>query len=99
MVGVAMSKPDWAERLQRTFSRKYEQGYAKGYSLGISFGINSAFDRFREKEKSFQFMQERAFEHGQKMGRIREQERIIKLLARLYPDVDWDLALIKGENK
>lgn len=25
-----MSKPDWAERLQRTFSRKYEAGYAAG---------------------------------------------------------------------
>ena len=28
-----------------------------------------------------------------------ERERIIKLLARLYPDVDWDLALDNGENK
>ena len=27
-----------------------------------------------------------------------ERERIIKLLARLYPDVDWDLALSKGEK-
>ena len=105
-----MNKPDWAERLQRTFSRKYEQGYAKGYSLGISFGVNSAMSRFREKEKSFQFMQERAFEHGQEMGRVRERERIIKLLERLWektqgtdlpavvvlPDA---IALIKGENK
>ena len=33
-----------------------------------------------------------------KQGAEAERERIIKLLARLYPDVDWDLALIKGEK-
>jgi hypothetical protein len=104
-----VSKPDWAERLQRTFSRKYEQGYAKGYSLGISFGVNSAISRFREKEKTFQFKQERAFEHGQEMGRIRECERIIKLLEKANSSKTHSasngcglcqaIALIKGENK
>ncbi len=27
-----MSKPDWAERLQRTFKRKYQQGYQDGWN-------------------------------------------------------------------
>lgn len=29
----------------------------------------------------------------------KERERIIKLLARLYPDVDWDLAFSTGEQE
>jgi len=39
---------------------------------------------------------------GVREGRKSERERIIHLLARIYPNVDWDLTLqphIKGENK
>jgi len=38
-----MSKPDWAERLQRTFKRKYDLGYAEGHIVGWNegFGIGS----------------------------------------------------------
>lgn len=32
------TKPDWAERLQRTFSRKYIAGWKKGLSLGLLYG-------------------------------------------------------------
>lgn len=28
-----MSKPDWAERLQRTFNRKYEAGFQDGTDM------------------------------------------------------------------
>lgn len=27
-------KPDWAERLQRTFKRKYQAGWLDGYNVG-----------------------------------------------------------------
>lgn len=30
-----MSKPDWAERLQRTFKRKYDEGYSDGLAAPI----------------------------------------------------------------
>lgn len=34
-----MSKPDWAERLQRTFKRKYNMGYADGHLKGWNEGF------------------------------------------------------------
>jgi flagellar biosynthesis/type III secretory pathway protein FliH len=34
-----MSKPDWAERLQRTFKRKYDLGYAEGQKAGWNDGF------------------------------------------------------------
>lgn len=34
-----MSKPDWAERLQRTFKRKYDLGYAQGHLAGWNEGF------------------------------------------------------------
>lgn len=34
-----MSKPDWAERLQRTFQRKYDLGYAEGHKAGWNEGF------------------------------------------------------------
>jgi flagellar biosynthesis/type III secretory pathway protein FliH len=34
-----MSKPDWAERLQRTFKRKYDLGYAEGHIVGWNEGF------------------------------------------------------------
>lgn len=35
-----MSKPDWAERLQRTFKRKYNKGYADGHLKGWNEGFD-----------------------------------------------------------
>ena len=37
-----MTKPDWAERLQRTFKRKYDLGYDEGFSAGSSKAIHEA---------------------------------------------------------
>ena len=41
-----MTKPDWAERLQRTFKRKYDIGYAdghlKGWNEGFEIGTKKA---------------------------------------------------------
>jgi flagellar biosynthesis/type III secretory pathway protein FliH len=34
-----MIKPDWAERLQRTFQRKYDLGYHEGYRVGYDEGF------------------------------------------------------------
>jgi flagellar biosynthesis/type III secretory pathway protein FliH len=34
-----MSKPDWAERLQKTFKKKYQQGFDEGYSKGYTEGF------------------------------------------------------------
>lgn len=34
-----MDKPDWAERLQRTFKRKYDLGYAEGHKVGWNEGF------------------------------------------------------------
>lgn len=34
-----MSKPDWAERLQRTFKRKYEEGFNAGVTQGWNDGF------------------------------------------------------------
>jgi flagellar biosynthesis/type III secretory pathway protein FliH len=34
-----MTKPDWAERLQRTFKRKYDLGYHEGYQIGYDEGF------------------------------------------------------------
>jgi hypothetical protein len=39
-----MSKPDWAERLQRTFKRKYEEG-VKAERLRILEGIQKIEDQ------------------------------------------------------
>lgn len=36
-----MTKPDWAERLQRTFKRKYDIGYAEGQKSGYDEGFMS----------------------------------------------------------
>ena len=36
-----MTKPDWAERLQRTFKRKYELGYHEGQKVGYDEGFMS----------------------------------------------------------
>ncbi len=33
------NKPDWAERLQRTFKRKYDRGYEDGYNKGWNEGF------------------------------------------------------------
>lgn len=37
-----MTKPDWAERLQRTFQRKYNDGVKTGYDAGYSLGYITA---------------------------------------------------------
>ena len=34
-----MTKPDWAERLQKTFKRKYDLGYHDGYKIGYDEGF------------------------------------------------------------
>jgi flagellar biosynthesis/type III secretory pathway protein FliH len=34
-----MNKPDWADRLQRTFKKKYQQGFDEGYSKGYGEGF------------------------------------------------------------
>jgi flagellar biosynthesis/type III secretory pathway protein FliH len=34
-----MTKPDWAERLQKTFKRKYDLGYHEGYKIGYDEGF------------------------------------------------------------
>lgn len=34
-------KPDWAERLQRTFNRKIQQGYDKGHAIGWNEGFET----------------------------------------------------------
>jgi flagellar biosynthesis/type III secretory pathway protein FliH len=36
-----MTKPDWAERLQRTFKRKYDIGYADGHLKGWNEGFDT----------------------------------------------------------
>lgn len=33
-----MTKPDWAERLQRTFTRKFAEGYKLGFDHGQQLG-------------------------------------------------------------
>lgn len=35
------NKPDWAERLQRTFKRKYDKGYAHGHLKGWNEGFET----------------------------------------------------------
>jgi len=34
-----MTKPDWAERLQRTFKRKYDLGFHDGQRVGYDEGF------------------------------------------------------------
>jgi len=36
-----MTKPDWAERLQRTFKRKYDLGFHDGQKIGYDEGFMS----------------------------------------------------------
>ena len=36
-----MTKPDWAERLQRTFKRKYDLGFHEGQKIGYDEGFMS----------------------------------------------------------
>jgi hypothetical protein len=36
-----MTKPDWAERLQRTFKRKYDLGFYEGQKIGYDEGFMS----------------------------------------------------------
>jgi flagellar biosynthesis/type III secretory pathway protein FliH len=36
---MTKNKPDWAERLQRTFKRKYDAGYEDGYKVGWDEGF------------------------------------------------------------
>jgi flagellar biosynthesis/type III secretory pathway protein FliH len=36
-----MTKPDWAERLQRTFKRRYDMGYAEGHLKGWNEGFDT----------------------------------------------------------
>lgn len=36
-----MTKPDWAERLQRTFKRKYDIGYSEGHLKGWNEGFGT----------------------------------------------------------
>jgi hypothetical protein len=47
-----MTKPDWAERLQRTFKRKYDLGYADGqlagYDEGFLLGSKKAIQEARK---------------------------------------------------
>lgn len=38
-------KPEWAERLQRTFARKYDAGFAKGLMLGKAVGARDEQER------------------------------------------------------
>ena len=34
-----MTKPDWAERLQKTFKRKYDLGFHEGHKIGYDEGF------------------------------------------------------------
>jgi flagellar biosynthesis/type III secretory pathway protein FliH len=36
---MTKNKPDWAERLQNTFKRKYDKGYDKGHADGWREGF------------------------------------------------------------
>lgn len=36
-----MTKPDWAERLQKAFKRKYDLGYHDGHKIGYDEGFLS----------------------------------------------------------
>ena len=36
---IGMTKPDWAERLQKTFKRKYDLGYHEGQQFGYDEGF------------------------------------------------------------
>ena len=36
---ISMTKPDWAERLQKTFKRKYDLGYHEGQKFGYDEGF------------------------------------------------------------
>ena len=36
---MTKSKPDWAERLQKTFKHKYDLGYHDGYKIGYDEGF------------------------------------------------------------
>ena len=38
-------KPDWAERLQRTFKRRYQEGWTAGWAAGMKTGQD--FERRR----------------------------------------------------
>jgi flagellar biosynthesis/type III secretory pathway protein FliH len=38
---MTKNKPDWAERLQRTFKRKYDIGYEKGHAKGWNEGFDT----------------------------------------------------------
>lgn len=46
-----MSKPDWAERLQRTFKRKYSEGFNAGYDSGYSEGFDTGSKKALQEAK------------------------------------------------
>ena len=45
---MTKNKPDWAERLQRTFTRKYDAGYKNGWDEGFAIGTKKALSEQRK---------------------------------------------------
>lgn len=80
-------KPDWAERLQRTFTRKYDAGFAKGLMFGKAVGARD------EQERIIKSLQEDA----------ESQTEYCKPLDSEHCHTCFEavrlIKLIKGENK
>lgn len=43
-----MTKPDWAQRLQNTFKRKYDEGHVDGWNEGFELGSSAALNEAKK---------------------------------------------------
>lgn len=76
------NKPDWAERLQRTFKRKYDLGYAEGYSAGHDKGfLDGSRKALAEARKVFIKRIAKELEAGEGMASDDTQEALTLAIA------------------
>lgn len=94
-----MSKPDWAERLQRTFYRKYEAGLAEG----ILIGYQKAQQHRRNWLNRIQTWypdKHNAFLEGYELGLLDREAEIVEALEKADSACSgWALGIVKESNE
>jgi hypothetical protein len=89
-----MSKPDWAERLQRTFSRKYEAGYAAGMAdKDIEITAAYRIGMYLEQQRIIKLLEDEEL-HTHPNNLMKNYDELVWLGIK-----EQLIALIKGENK
>lgn len=94
-----MSKPDWAERLQRTFNRKYEEGVAEGILIGYQKAQQHR-QNWLNRIQTWYPEKHRAFIEGYELGLLDREQEIIEALEKADSACSgWAVAIVKETHE